>query len=243
MYKPSKPKSLTINDDTYELRHIFHGSYSKNYPQLMIDNKPLVGIEHLYDAPNEEDIVRAGFCIASYQENKGKWAFLPEQSIKLDYSPQLSHAFLNLNKISIDYYVNFGVEYLIIEMHDENDNWLQFVVFDESLCQKLIMHKNIMNDSLIRQTESIAFNLSPTLIDYLDSIIMHCAYIEQIDSKKFNDSLSIIQQTIGQNYGDFASEYFSDYTDNQWAILNNKERKEILINYVKSELRHLLNKT
>ncbi len=74
-----------------------------------------------------------------------------------------------------------------------------------------------------------------TLLELIQIAASH----SDINSDRFNEALADIQNMMGQEDGDFAGVWFSEFKDNHWAGLETDERVELLILYVGDELRYL----
>ncbi|MGI2115579.1 hypothetical protein ACRWQL_00865 (plasmid) [Shewanella sp. HL-SH4] len=71
------------------------------------------------------------------------------------------------------------------------------------------------------------------------SITRELAVIESpscTDSPEFNEKLATLQALIGQSDGLLASQFFDDYTLDQWCAATFNQRCEIVSKYIKLEI-------
>lgn len=237
MLNKFKINNVTIDDVNYSLAYPTTISYSTMYPQIMINNKPIVSVKNYQGHICDDSIEYAKVAINSYKDSGGKYAYLPDEAFDDLKSKKLEDCVGLFSDCTIDEYNILGVYHVVIESKKYDTSWFRFAIYDLDICKSLILYKQ----SASQFPPTYYSSKHSSLLEEVDMLIRATALlVGDLEDETFNKSLKNIQSLIGQKHGDYAALFFSDYSET-WLQMPSSDKVRVLHIYVKNELNLIIN--
>lgn len=232
MQNKYKLDNIEIAGKVYPLGYLSSAPGHKSYPQVMVNDKPIISVEIEFGKATEYSLRQAEIAINSFIASNERYAYLPGEVFDAGVPKNFLDCISKSSLYTVDQYLMLGVEQVVIESKQYDENWFRFAVYDKSLCNKFLLLKHLSYNGGLSVTNN--------LMDELEAIILKCSMMNlPLDSREVNLCIKNIQDLIGQKYGDFAGLYFSNLEE-KWEYLSHKERERQLKIYTKSELHQLI---
>lgn len=131
------PTLITILGNNYPLKAICAQHYSTKHLQIMVEGKPVTGIDVAYGEFNPDSLKRAEACIKSFLSNNCLYNAMYGDDSKV-CEETLSEEVLSRKDLTIELYDYLGAKSIVLESTDASqETYVKFSIWDRELAQKV----------------------------------------------------------------------------------------------------------